>query len=227
MRFKRITAVVFAGSLLAGMTAPQAMAQSNDEDIFNGGRGSSVSQLPSLPEGSAIGSIGGDELTQIEQLDPEQYAGSWYQVAAVPQPYTLQCLSNTKAEYEVIDDATISVKNSCTTLFGTTSDITGKAQVKDPETNASLRVAFDGIPGQSLEGETNYRVTYLSEDYDLAIVGDPQRRSGFVLSRTPNLSAEDWNLVKTTVTERGWWDCAFFTTPHEGGESVALPLCTK
>lgn len=227
MRLRRtLTALVSAG-LMAGTMAAPAIAQSESGDIFDGGRGSSVPQDAVLPEGVAIGSVGGEELTQVDEVDPKRYVGDWFQVAAVPQPYTLQCASNTKAKYAQLDEKTISVKNTCDTLLGEPSEITGKARVTDPETNASLRVEFDDIPGQSLEGSPNYRVTYLSDDYDLAIVGDPERLSGFVLSRTAKLSDEQWDLVKKTVSERGWWDCAFVTTPQDGGETNAVPLCVK
>lgn len=223
-----VTGALFAAVLGATIAAaPAASAQSSlpQGDITNGGRGSSVPTGTRLPEGVAIGSIGGTELTQVDHLDPEKYVGKWYQVAAIPQPFSLQCGSNTTADYGVIDANTISVKNSCTTWLNNTSSIDGKARIKDTQTNASLTVAFDGVPVQNLDGPVNYRVTYLASDYSLAIVGDPQRLSGFVLSRTPNLSSEEWELVKRTVTDRGYWDCTFFTTPQAGGRSDTLPLC--
>lgn len=228
MRLRKTMTVLFSAGIAAGALAPVATAQSSlNGDFFDGGRGSSVSQDAKLPEGSAIGSIGGKPLTQVDSVDTEKYVGDWYQVAAIPQPYTIQCASNTKAKYGVLDDSTISVKNTCDTLFGTPSEITGKARITDADTKASLRVAFDRVPGQNLQGTPNYVVTYLSEDYDLAIIGDPQRLSGFVLSRTPNLTADQWKTVKNTVKERGWWDCAFVTTPQKGGERGAIPVCAK
>lgn len=218
-----LTAVL--GATIAAAPAVGAQSSLPQRDITYGGRGSSVPTGSRLPEGVAIGSIGGNELTQVDHLDPKKYVGKWYQVAAIPQPFSLQCGSNTTAYYDLIDAHTISVKNSCTTWLNNTSSINGKARIKDAQTNASLTVAFDGVPAQNLEGPVNYRVTYLASDYSLAIVGDPQRISGFVLSRTPSLTPDQWKLVKSSVTNRGYWDCAFFTTPQAGGRADTLPLC--
>lgn len=213
---RKLLTSLLAVALLGALSAPVAGAQ----DLFNGGRiGGGSSQLV-----SAGSSLPGNELSEIDQaVDLDRYAGKWYQVAALPQPYTLQCSNDTTAEYEVIDDSTISVKNSCGTLFGSPSVINGFASVRS---DASLRVNFPDIPFQDEAGPTNYRVTYLAEDYSLAIVGDPNRNSGFVLSRTPNLSAAEWSEVRTIVESRGWWSCSFLTVPAAGGRGDVAPLCT-
>src|SRR5690606_13968847 len=78
---------VLAPLLATGLAAaPVAGAQ----DLTDGGRlGGGSSQL--LPDGVALGSLGGPELSQVENVDLERYQGTWFQVAAIPQPFTLQC----------------------------------------------------------------------------------------------------------------------------------------
>ena len=202
-------------ALAGGLLAPTAGAQ----NVLDGGRlGGASSQI--IPDGS---SVPGGELSEVDQkVDLDRYAGKWYQVAALPQPYTLQCAHNTTAEYGVIDDSTISVRNSCGTLVGGPSVIDGTATTRS---DASLRVNFPGVPFQNPDGPTNYRVTYLEEDYSLAIVGDPTRSSGFVLSRTPDLSAEEWSKVRSIIENRGFNSCTFLTVPMQGGRGDVLPLC--
>ncbi|WP_396119777.1 lipocalin family protein [Dietzia sp. B32] len=215
------TAVVVAPLLAAGLgAAPVAGAQ----DVTDGGRlGGGSSQL--LPDGVAIGSLGGPELTQVESVDLERYKGEWYQVAALPQPYTLQCTNDTKAEYAVTAPGTVSVRNTCGSAISSDSVIEGEAKVRDTATNASLRVNFPMVPFQDENGPVNYRITYLADDYSLAIVGDPTRSSGFVLSRQPALSAEQWSTVRGVIENRGWWSCAFLTVPMAGGRGDVTPLC--
>lgn len=219
----RIAVVSVATALAALAAAPMASAQSGDPT--DGGRIASSLPDVTIPDGVQIGSLGGAPLTEVAGVDPERYAGTWYQVAAIPQPFNLQCTANTTAEYEVSDPATIAVRNSCDTPFGARSEISGQARVQNPDTNASLRVTFPGVPGQDPEGPTNYRITYLAEDYSLAIVGSPERTSGFVLSRTPDLSPERWAEVRDVISDRGWTDCAFLTSPQRGGVSAMVPLC--
>lgn len=210
-----------AALLLAALLSPLSVAAAGAQDLTNGGRTSS-GYADLLPAGSSTG----PELSQVDYVDPKQYQGTWYQVAAVPQPYTLQCTNDTRAEYRLNDEGTaLSVRNSCGSQISSDSVIDGTATIRDTDTNASLRVNFPGVPFQDEDGPVNYRVTYLAPDYSLAIVGDPQRRSGFVLSRTQNLSPEQWGLVKTTVADRGWWDCSFLTVPMAEGRKDVTPLC--
>lgn len=211
---KKITvAALLSAVSIFGASTAQA------QDIFDGGRlaggSSQVANLSSTPENQALPEID-------QKVDLERYQGRWYQVAAIPQPYSLQCSNDTTADYGVIDDSTISVINSCDTPFGP-SVINGKAQVRS---DASLKVTFGGVPFQTEGGEPNYRVTHLEDDYSLAIVGSPNRLSGFVLSRTPDLSAEDWTKVRNITEDRGWWSCAFVTVPAAGGMNNPAPLCT-
>lgn len=216
-----LTASVIAPLLAVGIgAAPAAGAQ----DLTDGGRlGGGSSQL--LPDGFALGSVGGPELTQVDSVDLQKYKGEWYQVAAIPQPYTLQCTNDTKAEYAITAPGTVSVRNSCGSAISSDSVIEGEAKVRDTDTNASLRVNFPMVPFQDENGPVNYRITYLADDYSLAIVGDPTRSSGFVLSRTPALDAGQWSTVRTVIENRGWWSCAFLTVPMAGGRGDATPLC--
>ncbi|GAB3691228.1 lipocalin family protein [Corynebacterium nasicanis] len=173
--------------------------------------------------GAQGSSLPGAELPEVNRaVDLERYSGTWYQVAALPQPYTLQCAHHTTAEYGVVDAQTISVRNSCGTLLGPRSTIEGTATAVS---DASLRVTFPGVPFQQVDGPPNYRVTHLEEDYSLAVVGDPRRLSGFVLSRTPDLSPGEWSRVRGIVESRGWNSCTFLTVPMPGGRGDVAPLC--
>lgn len=225
---RRVSALLIAtAAATAPFAAPVANAQGYSDalgpvaDAVIGASGS----IASIGESISAGSSTGPELTQVDSVDSGRYAGTWYQVAAVPQVFNLQCIDRTTTEYAVIDDSTLSVRNSCGDVFGGTSVVEGSARITDTATNASLRVAFDGIPGQNPDGPTNYRVTYLADDYSLAIVGDPARRSGFVLSRTPALADDEWALVADVIEDRGYQPCTFVTSPQPDGRRDATPVC--
>lgn len=88
-------------------------------------------------------------LAPIPSLDVARYAGTWYQLAAVPQPFNLDCARDTRATYGVLDASNVSVNNTCTTWSGGTNGIVGNARVNDPVTNAQLHVSFPSVPFQN------------------------------------------------------------------------------
>ncbi|WP_054814942.1 lipocalin family protein [Nocardia arizonensis] len=164
----------------------------------------------------------------VPALDVERYLGTWYQLAAVPQYFNLVCARDTQATYALDPRGDISVRNRCTTWSGAPNEISGTARVNDPVTNAQLHVSFPGVPTQeSLDGPTNYIVTALGPDYSWALVTDPTRLSGFVLSRTPALGAEQWAGVGAAIDAVGQSRCVYLTSPTTGGLSDIAPLCTR
>ncbi|WP_327147064.1 lipocalin family protein [Nocardia sp. NBC_01329] len=183
-----------------------------------------------LGSSAATGSAapgGWQPLAPIETLDVQRYLGVWNQVAALPQPYNLECARDTTADYQLVDASNIRVENQCTTWTGATNRIVGNARVNDPVSRAQLHVSFPDVPLQnSLDGPTNYIVTFVADDYSWAVVGDPFRLSGFVLSRSPAVDPARWRAIRQIVADRGYDPCLLLTSPTPGGATDIRPLCT-
>jgi apolipoprotein D and lipocalin family protein len=166
-------------------------------------------------------------LKPVSSLDIARYLGDWYQLAAIPQPFSLICARDTMANYQLIDPSDIRVENTCTTWTSNENKIVGNARVNDKATGAQLHVSFPGVPTQeSKDGPTNYVVTYIADDYSWAFVGSPQRTSAFVLSRSPNVSTDQWQQIRTIAEDRGYNACLILTSPTTGGSDEIRPLCT-
>ncbi len=162
----------------------------------------------------------------VPQLDLARYLGAWHQLAAVPQFFNLVCARDTRAEYALDAQGNVSVHNTCTTWAGTPNEIRGTATINDAATGAQLHVSFPGVPTQeALSGPTNYIVTALGPDYSWALVTDPSRISGFVLSRTPQLTASEWQAVRGAIVAAGENPCLYLTSPTSGGTDAIAPLC--
>ncbi|ROS25923.1 lipocalin family protein [Cellulomonas sp. PhB150] len=162
----------------------------------------------------------------VASVDVAKYVGSWYQVAAVPAIYELQCAKNVTATYGLNADGTISVTNTCKTWFGGTSTVKGNARSENAPANSSLTVSFLKLGGSWLYfGGPNYQVLGLGAQYDWAVVGDPSRASGFVLSRTPALTATQLADVRATLAANGYDACDLKLTKQDGGSSSRAPLC--
>jgi apolipoprotein D and lipocalin family protein len=80
------------------------------------------------------------------------------------------------------------------------------ATVIDAKTNARLRVVFDNwfarLFGSSREG--NYWVLDLDPEYRTAMVGTPDRRYLWILSRTPQLEEPTYRRLVERAQELGY-----------------------
>lgn len=160
------------------------------------------------------------------KVELERYMGTWKQVAVIPQIFQAQCVADTTAQYSLREDGSVNVLNSCTTWIGTKSKAEGFATVQNPDNNAELQVRFPFVEGISGPPKgTNYVITYLTDDYSLAIVGDFERKQGYVLSREAHLSDKKWQTVKKLVEARGYDSCKFLISPTTGGKWFPAPLC--
>ncbi|WP_018177880.1 lipocalin family protein [Jongsikchunia kroppenstedtii] len=191
-----------------------------------------ISLAAALAVVAAIGAITAPAATAqppapVAALQLPRYLGTWHQLAAVPAYFNLVCARDTQAHYALDPHGNISVRNRCTTWSNTPNTITGTATVNDATTHAQLHVSFPGVPTQEqLHGPTNYVVVGLATDYSWAVVTDPYRVSGFVLSRTPALTTGQWQRVRAAITGAGLSTCVFLTSPTTGGIDVIRPVCS-
>lgn len=176
------------------------------------------------PAPQALPTSGPAPLPPVTKVDLGRYVGTWREVASIPQLYTLQCARDTTARYGLVDARTVSVVNTCRTWLGDTSSVKGTAKALDAS-GASLRVTFQGVPSFGAASTPNYVISHLASDYSWALVSDPDRRSGFVLSRSGVLTDAQWKAVRTTVESRGYDSCRFRTTPQPGGRTDRTDLC--
>lgn len=170
------------------------------------------------PAGAAPAEVDTGAVRPVAEVDVQRYAGDWYQVAAIPAIFEIQCFKNVRARYDVQPDGTIGVRNSCRTIIGTTSAVTGRARSENPPANSVLTVSFLKLGGEwRYFGGPNYVVIGLDPEYRWAVVGDPDRSSGFVLSREPALTADQTAAAKAVLTANGYDLCDFRTTRQDGG----------
>lgn len=159
--------------------------------------------------------------------DLSQYVGEWDQLAAIPAFFDVFCVRDTRATYTANPDGTVGVANVCSGPFGIPVPIRGTARVTDPVTTGALQVSFLRFFGRTFYlGGTNYVVAAHDPGYTWALVGDPQRGSGFLLSRTPAFTTAQWQTAFTAIQDAGYDPCRFLTTPTTGGLSTRTALCS-
>jgi len=144
-----------------------------------------------------------NELQVVNKVDLNKYKGLWYEVAKIPNWFQKKCLKNTTAEYSLRNDGKIKVVNSCIQSDGTKNVAEGVAKVVDNISNAKLEVSFVRILGiQLFWGD--YWIIGLGENYDFALVGSPDRKYGWILSRTKKLPQEKLNTISDLLKIKGY-----------------------
>jgi apolipoprotein D and lipocalin family protein len=133
-------------------------------------------------------------LNTVPSVDLSRYTGTWYEVASIPQFFSLGC-HNTTATYTAQDNGIIKVENKCRlgAFNGPLNYISGKAKAVD-NTNAKLNVTFVNTFGPG----SNYWIIELASDYSYSVVSDPSQNTLFILSRTPRMS----NVILEDIFER-------------------------
>jgi apolipoprotein D and lipocalin family protein len=133
-------------------------------------------------------------LTTVEQVDLNKYIGLWYEVAKIPNSFQDQCAYGTTAEYRIDEDGDIVVINSCYDEKGKIDVAEGLAKVVDKKSTAKLEVSFVSFLGiRPFWGD--YWIIGLDENYQWAVIGTPNRKYGWILSRTPTLSDENMECI--------------------------------
>ena len=153
----------------------------------------------SLPAGAAGPMDRHDEdLRTVPFVDVARYLGRWYQISRNPLPFEPLDCACTQQTLGLQNDGKVSVYNSCRDggPNGELRDIRGTATNDDTSTNARYTVDF-GLP---FTGQ--YWIIGLDADYRWAVVSDPDRRSLYILSKTPTLADDLYQAAVAKAAEQ-------------------------
>lgn len=150
-----------------------------------------------------------DELKTVSFVDLKRYAGTWYEIAKYPNKFQKQCVGNTTATYNLKPNGDVEVVNKCLKKDGNIDDAAGKAKIVDKQTNARLKVSF------FLFFYAPYYVIDLGENYEYAVVGEPDRKYLWILSRAPELSDATYQKILRKVETLGYNPAKLEKTPQK------------
>ena len=147
-----------------------------------------------------------DALEVVAHVDLKRYLGKWYEIAHLPFRFEEGC-SDITATYSLSDDGSISVLNECK-RSGKVKRAKGKAKVVDKNTGAKLKVTFFW----PFYGD--YWIINLGDDYDYAVVGTPNRKYLWILSRTPQMDDKLFSQLIELVKSKGFDVGSLIKTSH-------------
>ncbi|HZW25508.1 MAG TPA: lipocalin family protein [Gallionella sp.] len=133
----------------------------------------------------------------VPSLDLPRYLGKWYEIAAFPMYFQRNCVGGTTAEYTLRPDGDIAVRNRCRTEDGH-DEANGHAWVNDATYPAQLKVSFFW-PFRS-----DYWIVGLDAEYRWAVVGNPNRKYLWILSRTPVLPKPMLDAALNAAAAQGY-----------------------
>ena len=146
-------------------------------------------------------------LPTVAAVDLKRYAGTWYEVAHLPNWFQKKCVADTRATY-ALEGERVSVLNACRTAAGSFDEARGIARVVAGSGNAKLRVSFF----RPFYGD--YWVLALDPDYRWVLVGEPGRDYAWILARSPQLDAATLEALLARAEALGFDRRAFLMTPH-------------
>ena len=139
----------------------------------------------------------------VKNVDLERYAGIWYEIARIPNRFQKQCVKNVTATYSLREDGRIDVVNRCSEDDGNIDEAKGLAQVVDTNSFSKLEVSFVSFLGiRPFWGD--YWILGLEENYNYAVIGDPSRNYGWILSRTQKMEEKDLLACYQILNDQGY-----------------------
>ncbi len=141
----------------------------------------------------------GPEMKTVDYVDLDRFMGDWYVIANIPT-FLEKGAHNAVESYAMNDDGTIAT----TFVFrdggfdGEKKTYTPKGFVRDDGTNALWGMRF------IWPIKADYRIVYLDEDYTQTVIARQKRDFIWIMARTPEISAEDYDKIIGFVASIGY-----------------------
>lgn len=138
-------------------------------------------------------------------VDLERYQGIWYEQARLPMFFQRDCVRS-EARYRLQDDGNVEVVNRCETKSGGWKEARGEAEPQQPGSTDKLWVRFDNWFSNLFPGLTkgHYWVFYLDDNYNVALVGSPDRDYLWLLSRDQEIDSATRDRLLDQAHKRGF-----------------------
>ena len=139
-----------------------------------------------------------DELEVVQSVDLNRYLGRWYEISRLPNSFQKKCADTVTANYTMGEDGKIEVVNRCRKPSGEFTTAKGKAKIVDRKTNAKLKVTFFW----PFYGD--YWILDLGPNYEYAVVGEPDRKYLWILSRSPQMDEALYQQLVEKMSAKGF-----------------------
>lgn len=157
-------------------------------------------------------------LTTEPLVDLPRFMGDWYVIASIPTSIE-RGAHNAVESYHLDADGSIA-----TTFTFRKESFAGELErhcprgfVRDTRSNAVWGMQF------LWPIKADYRIVHVSPDYQRTIIGREKRDYVWIMARTPQLSAADWQDLRDRVAREGYDLTQLVLVPQQWPEPASAP----
>ncbi len=153
----------------------------------------------------------------VASVDLQRYLGTWYEIARLPMRHEPEDYRDITATYSLNPEGTVKVQNRARDGKGEPQESVGEATVVEGSGNAKLEVSFmpDGLKWIPFT-KGDYWILRLDPEYRTALVGSPDHKYLWLLSREPVLAPQVQQEFLDAAREQGYDLADLIITPHTG-----------
>ena len=145
-------------------------------------------------------------LEVVPSVDLSRYTGKWYEIARLPNRFQNKCVGEVMADYALHTGGQLKVVNQCRQKNGQMERAEGQARLAGRSgPNSKLEVRFapawlSWLP--AVWGD--YWIIDLASDYHYSVVGTPDRKYLWILSRTPQMDVALYQRIIEQTAAKGF-----------------------
>jgi apolipoprotein D and lipocalin family protein len=153
---------------------------------------------------------GDPPMTLATDVDLPRFMGTWYVHGYTPTAIDRNAFNPTET-YELREDGTIltTYQFNAGAADGPVKTYHPKGRVFDPSDNAEWRMTFFGVI------TSPYLVLYVSDDYTETVIGHPNRKLAWIMTRGDNIPETDYQRLRDELKERGFDLAALRRARHD------------
>lgn len=155
--------------------------------------------------------------TTVSSVDLQRYLGTWYEIARLSMRHEPEDYTDITATYSLTPEGTVEVRNRARDGEGEPQESVGEATVVEGSGNAKLEVSFmpDGLKWVPFT-KGDYWILRLDPQYQTALVGSPDHKYLWLLSREPVLAPRVQQEFLDAARAQGFDLADLIHTPHTG-----------
>lgn len=140
-----------------------------------------------------------EPISAVPQLDLNRLTGTWYEIALYQNKWEKRCTSDATLLYALGDKPhSFQLVNACKIKNGNTDARNATGKRADKGTDGKLKVTY------TFPFTSKHWVLAIGPDYEWGLVGSPNHKALWILSRTPALKPEVLAEIEAKAVAEGF-----------------------